>query len=324
MVFRQPFKKRPMDANPTPSAAIPSPASAQVAARAGRSARLVLGGLGLNATLAGVKFAAGIFGRSQALIADGTESLIDIFSSLMVWGGVRIAARPPDADHPYGHGKAEPLAALLVSLFIFAAAWWIGVRSIDVIRHPRTAPHWATLVVLVLVVATKELLSRRMLHAGRAMDSAALKAEAWHHRSDALTSTAAFIGITIALIGGPAWVTADAWAALAACGVIVYNGFSIARGALLEVMDTVMPREIEDQVRAAAMAVKGVRRVEKCRVRKSGLGYLVDIHVHVNGDLSVREGHKIAHAVKNALTAAPLTVTDVAVHIEPADEPPAG
>jgi cation diffusion facilitator family transporter len=313
-----------MDAKPAPSAAAPNPVSVQVAERAGRSAKLVLGGLGLNVILAGVKFAAGIFGRSQALIADGTESLIDIFSSLMVWGGVRIAARPPDADHPYGHGKAEPLAAMVVSLFIFAAAWWIGAHSIDGIRHPRTAPHWATLVVLVLVVATKELLSRRMLHAGRAMDSSALKAEAWHHRSDALTSGAAFVGISVALVGGPAWVTADAWAALAACGVIIYNGFGIARGALLEVMDTAVPREIENQVRAAAMAVKGVRRVEKCRVLKSGLGHLVDIHVHVDGDLSVREGHGIAHAVKNALMAAPLAVTDVAVHIEPANEPPAG
>jgi cation diffusion facilitator family transporter len=309
-----------MEAKPAPPAA----ARAQVAVRAGRSAGLVLRGAGLNVTLAAGKFAAGILGHSQALIADGVESAIDIISSLLVWGGVRIAARPPDADHPYGHGKAEPLAALVVSLFIFYAAWWIGAHSIDGIRHPQTTPHWATLVVLVVVVGAKEYVSRRMMRAGQAMDSTALKAEAWHHRSDALTSAAAFVGISIALVGGPGYATADAWAALAASGVIAYNGFGIARGAVLEVMDTAVAHEFEEEVRKVAAAVEGVRFVEKCRVLKSGLGYLVDIHVHVDGDLSVRQGHAIAHAVKGALIAAPLSVTNVAVHIEPAvaPEPP--
>ena len=297
---------------------------ADIAARAGRSARLVLRGVLLNVTLAVVKLAAGILGRSQALVADGVESLLDIFSSLMVWGGFRIAARPPDADHPYGHGKAEPLAALIVSLFIFYAAWWIGAHSVAGIRHPKSAPHWATLVVLVAVVCVKELYSRRVMNAGQAMASSALKAEAWHHRSDALTSAAAFVGISIALVGGKGYETADAWAALAACAVIAYNGFGIARGALLEVMDTVASRDVENGVRAVAEGVAGVRRVEKCRVLKSGLGYLVDIHVHVDGDLTVRRGHEIAHEVKRALLTAPLAVTNVAVHVEPAALPPPG
>ena len=286
--------------------------------RAGRSARLVLRGVGLNIFLAAVKFAAGIIGHSQALVADGVESMLDIFSSLMVWGGFRIAARPPDADHPYGHGKAEPLASLLVALAIFLATWWIGARGVAGILHPGPAPSWATLVVLVVVVAVKELFSRRMMRLSRAMGSSALKDEAWHHRSYALTSAAAFIGISIAVVGGPGYERADAWAALAACAVIAYNGFNIARGALHVVMEWAVSREIENEVRAVAAAVPGVRRVEKCRVLKSGLGYLVDIHVHVDGEIPVRSGHDIAHAVKQALLEAPLSITDVAVHIEPA------
>jgi len=296
---------------------------ADPAARADRSARLVLRGTLLNVALAGIKLAAGVLGRSQALIADGVESLLDILSSLMVWGGFRIAARPPDADHPYGHGKAEPLAALIVSLFIFYAAWWIGRHSVQGIVHPHAAPHWATLLVLVLVVAAKEIFARRMRAAGRAVASATLKAEAWHHRSDALTSGAAFVGISIALLGGPGYETADAWAALAACAVIVYNGLGIARGALLEVMDTAASAEVENAVRAVAEGVAGVRAVEKCRVLKSGLSFLVDIHVHVDGELSVREGHEIARAVKYALLGSSLAVTHVAVHVEPVAPPPA-
>lgn len=307
-----------MRGNPNSAASVAAGQAANLAARAGRSARLVLRGAALNLCLAGIKFAAGILGHSQALVADGVESLLDIFSSLMVWGGFHIAARPPDNDHPYGHGKAEPLASLIVALFIFLAAWWIAVHGVEGVLHPKTEPHWATLLVLVAVVGAKELFSRRMMHLSRDMGSSALKAEAWHHRSDALTSAAAFVGISIAVIGGPRYESADAWAALVACGVIVYNGLGIARGALLEVMDTAVEREFEDEVRAVAGAVVGVRQVEKCRVLKSGLGFLVDIHVHVDGRLSVRDGHEIAHAVKQALQQAPLSVTDVSVHVEPA------
>jgi cation diffusion facilitator family transporter len=305
----------------SPNPASPPEPPANLASRAGRGARLVLRGVVLNVALAALKLITGVVGHSQALIADGVESLLDIFSSLMVWGGIRIAARPPDADHPYGHGKAEPLAALVVSLALFSAAWWIAGHSIEAILHPQTTPHWATLVVLVLVVGVKELFSRRVMNAGHAMASSALRAEAWHHRSDALTSAAAFVGISIALLGGKGYETADAWAALAACAVIAYNGFGIARGALLEVMDTAASHDVENRVRAVAEAVEGVRRVEKCRVLKSGLSYLVDIHVHVDGDLPVRDGHEIARAVKYALLRSPLAVIDVAVHVEPAAPP---
>ncbi len=286
--------------------------------RAQASARLVLRGIALNAVLAAVKFAGGIFGHTYALIADGAESMIDILSSLLVWAGFRVAARPPDADHPYGHGKAEPLAALAVAVFIFLIAGWIGYSAIHEIITPHRGPHWATLPLLAGVVVVKMWFSRRMAHAGEAAGSTALRVEALHHYSDAITSAAAFIGIVIALLGGRGWETADDWAALLSCAVIAFNGALMINKALADVMDTAVPVAFENEVRAVALLVPGVTALDKCRVRKSGLSHLVDIHVRVDGNLTVRAGHDIAHAVKDALLASgPHAISDVSVHIEP-------
>ncbi|HYD82639.1 MAG TPA: cation diffusion facilitator family transporter [Opitutus sp.] len=285
--------------------------------RARDSAGLVLRGILLNALLAVLKFTGGIFGNTYALIADGVESLLDILSSVLVWAGFRVAARPPDANHPYGHGKAEPLAALSVAVFIFAAAIWIGWHAIYEIITPHRGPHWATLPLLAGIVATKIWFSRRLHAAGEVAGSTALGAEALHHYSDAVTSGAAFVGIAIAVIGGEGYEAADDWAALVACAVITFNGVALFSRALEDVMDTAVSDEFENEVRARALAVVGVSALDKCRVRKSGLSHLVDIHVCVNGNLTVREGHDIAHAVKDALLESPLRVSDVSVHIEP-------
>lgn len=288
--------------------------------RAHDSARLVLRGILLNVVLAAVKFAGGILGHTYALIADGVESLLDVLSSLLVWAGLRVAARPPDEDHPYGHGKAESLAALAVAVFIFAAAGWIGWHAVKEIITPHRGPHWATLLVLALVVAAKMAYSRRLSRAGEEHGSTGLGVESFHHYSDALTSAAAFIGITIALIGGEGYEAADDWAALLACVVIAVNGVTMFNRAVGDVMDTAVSPEIEREVRELAVSVDGVVAIDKCRVRKSGLSHLVDIQVRVDGDLSVRTGHDIAHAVKDTLMAsAPHGITDVAVHVEPAD-----
>lgn len=302
------------------SSQVSSQASAK--RRALDSARLVLGGVVLNVILTALKFAGGIFGHAYALIADGTESLVDILSSLLVWGGFRIAARPPDENHPYGHGKAEPLAALGVALSIFMAAAWIGWHSVHGIMTPHRGPHWLTLPLLVGIVAAKVYYARRVAKFEHGKDSAALRAEAWHHGADALTSAAAFVGIAIAVIGGAGYESADDWAALFASVVITYNGVEIFRKALDEVMDTAVDPRFEGEVRAAAGAVAGVRAIEKCRVRKSGLNHLVEIHVKVDGGVSVRQGHDIAHAVKDTLLVSPLAIGDVVVHVEPADETP--
>jgi cation diffusion facilitator family transporter len=286
--------------------------------RAQESARLVLRGILLNAVLAAVKFAGGIFGHTYALIADGAESMIDILSSLLVWAGFRVAARPPDENHPYGHGKAEPLAALAVAVLIFAIAGWIGWSAIREILTPHRGPHWATLPLLAGVVAVKMWFSRRMNRAGEAAGSTGLKVEALHHYSDAVTSAAAFVGIAVAVWAGPGYETADDWAALLACAVILFNGVIMFNRALADVMDTAVSVAFENEVRAVALLVPGVDALDKCRVRKSGLSHLVDIQVRVDGELTVRAGHDIAHAVKDALLAsAPHAISDVTVHIEP-------
>lgn len=286
--------------------------------RAESSAALVLRGIALNLVLAAVKFAGGIFGGTYALIADGTESLLDVFSSALVWAGFRVAARPPDANHPYGHGKAEPLAAMAVGLVIFAAATWIGIHAAQAIMTPHPPPHWATLPLLAGVVAVKVWFSRRMSDAGKEQGSTGLGVEAWHHYADALTSAAAFVGIAIAVICGHGYEAADDWAALLACFVILFNGVTVFRQSLGDIMDTAVPPAFENEVRSVAGNVAGVRGLDKCRVRKSGLSHLVDIHVVVDPQITVYEGHGIAHAVKDALLYSPLRITDVSVHIEPA------
>ncbi len=297
----------------------PTPAGASVDSLAQSGVRLVGRGIVLNATLAVAKFAGGIFGNSYALIADGVESLLDILSSTLVWAGLRVASRPPDDNHPYGHGKAEPLAGLAVAMFVFFAACWIGWHAVAEIRTPHEAPHWATLPLLAVIVTVKFVFSRKLVHAGRDAGSTALGIEAWHHYADALTSGAAFIGIAIAVAGGEGYESADDWAALVACAVILFNGLSLARRALDDVMEVAVPWEYERQIREVAEGVPGVVRLEKCRIRKSGLQHLVDLHVEVDGSLSVDEGHRIAGAVKHTLLASPHRVSDVLVHIEPAN-----
>ncbi|RXK53905.1 cation transporter [Oleiharenicola lentus] len=275
-------------------------------------------GIGLNLVLAAAKFAGGILGNTYALIADGAESLLDILTSLLVWTGFRVAAQPPDADHPYGHGKAEALAALAVAVFIFLMAGWVGWHAVREIMTPHHGPAWWTLLLLAGVIVVKWLFSRRLGAAGERTGSTALGAEALHHWTDAMTSAAAFVGIAIALIGGKGWETADDWAALFACVIIGFNGAGMLTKALGDVMDSAVPQKFEGEVRTLALAVPGVQALDKVRVRKSGLSHLVDIQVRVDGGLTVREGHDIAHAVKDALIAsAAHAISDVTVHVEP-------
>ncbi len=274
----------------------------------------------INAILAAVKIVAGVAGNSGALVADGIESTTDVISSLIVWGGLRISLKPADADHPYGHGKAEPLAAAAAALALLAAAVVIAVESVKQILTPHFTPRWFTLLVLAGVVVVKLLLSRFVTNVGAAIESTALKTDALHHYSDALTSLAAFIGISIALIGGQGYENADDWAALFACLVISYNGFSLLKDAVNELLDVAPSKEYEDKIRRTAQAVEGVFDIEKCRIRKSGLQRLIDIHVEVDGNIPVWKGHEIAHRVKDALLASEYGVADVLVHIEPQRE----
>lgn len=282
--------------------------------------RVALQGVAINAFLAVIKISAGVIGHAYALIADGVESMLDVGSSLIIWSGLKFAEKPPDEEHPYGHGKAEPIAAIIVALCVMGAAAGLAYESVQGLKAPeQVMPKPFTLVVLVGVVGIKEFLFRRVAKIGEEAASTALKTEAWHQRSDAITSAAGFIGISIALLGGPGYEAADKWAALAACGVIGTNGILLLIPAFLEIMDTAPSRDFNSAIRETAQAVPGVREIEKCFIRKMGLEYYVDIHVLVDGALSVREGHEIAHLVKDRLCDAHPAVRDVLVHIEPAE-----
>jgi cation diffusion facilitator family transporter len=302
----------------SPPGAAQDPA-AQLAESASEGIRFTLWTTVANVVLAAVKIVGGAVGNSHVLIADGVESVTDVVSSLVVTGGLRIAAIPPDRDHPYGHGKAESLAALVVSVALVLTAVGIAIQSVrEVLSPARESPAFFTLFVLIGAVAAKEAMFRLLNRTGQAIGSQAVKTTAWHHRADAISSAAAFIGISIALIGGPAYAAADGWAALVACAVIAWNGIGLFRTALDEMMDRAPPPEVEAKIRRIAEGIRDVAAVEKCRVRRSGLSLFVDIHVEVDGDLTVRRGHEIAHNVKQALLNAGLSIIDVTVHIEPA------
>lgn len=281
-------------------------------------ARVALLGLVINVVLASVKIVAGVIGHAYVLIADGMESALDVAGSIVIWGGLTVAARPPDRTHPYGHGKAEPIAALVVAICVLAAAIGLAIESIREILTPHHGPAPCTLAVLVVVIVIKEFLFRYVNRIGRDLESTAVQTDAWHHRSDALTSAAAFIGISLALIGGERWYSADDWAALFACAVIGANGVRLAVPAVQEIMDTAPTGKIVGSILSVASSVPGVVEVEKCYARKMGLDYYVDLHVGVDGNISVHEGHEIAHRVKNAIQESDSRVADVLVHIEPA------
>ncbi len=274
--------------------------------------------IAISLVLALIKISTGVIGASYALIADGIESTADIFTSLIVLSGLQFSSKPADQNHPYGHGKAESLAGLAVGLFLIGAGTVIAIQAVHEILSPHQSPAWFTLPVLALVIIVKEGLYRRMHNVGSELDSSSLRNDAWHHRSDAITSLAAFVGISIALIGGPGYESADDWAALIACSIIFVNGIRILRPSLDEVMDASASDEVEKQVVSIASSVEGVVSIEKCRIRKSGLGYLMDIHVEVDSDMSVKNGHAIGHKVKDRLLESSLPVTDVVIHIEPA------
>lgn len=280
---------------------------------------LVAAGIGMavNIVLAIIKIVTGVVGNSYALIADGIESTSDIVSSLVVWTGLKISSLPADEDHPYGHGKAESIAGVIVALALLAAAVFIAIQSAREIITPHHSPAWYTLLVLIMVIGTKETLFRFVFKVGEDLTSIAVMGDAWHHRSDAITSAAAFVGISIALIGGKGYESADDWAALLACAVIVFNGYRIFRAALGEIMDAAVPEPVQMEIREIASSVSGVVRIEKCRIRKSGLGLFVEIHVEVDGNLTVRHGHEIAHKVSDRLKESSLSVLDVVAHVEP-------
>ena len=295
----------------------PNPSHVALDRLAKRGARATVIGIVVSVILAIVKVASGFLGNSYALVADGIESMLDIMSSMVVLGSLIVAAQPANERFPYGYGKAEPLAALAVAVALLGAALGISIQSIREIHTPHHPPAPFTLIVLVCVVAVKEAMFRILYRVGKSIGSQAMQTDAWHHRSDSLTSIAAFAGISIALVAGEGYESADDWAALFAAGVIAVNGGRLFRGAWREILDASPPAETIERVRAIATSVERVKTIDKCRVRRSGLSLFVDIQVVVDGGMTVRDGHEIAHRVKDALLQSDLEIMDASVHIEP-------
>lgn len=292
----------------------------QVATAAAAGARATLNGILASAVLAAVKVLTGIVGNSYALVADGVESMLDIISGVIVLGSLRISAVPPNDRFPFGYGRAEPLAGLVVSCALVLTAAGLAIQSVREVVTPHHAPAAYTLIVLVAVIAAKEVMFRRLVAAGRRINSQAIENDAWQHRSDALTSIAAFVGISIALYMGPGYEAADDWAALFACLVIAWNGGRLFRESLREVLDAAVPSPVVERIRAVGRTVPGVQDIEKIRVRKSGLWYFAEIHIVVDGGMPVRDGHTIGHEVDLALQRADLALGGIALHVEPAPE----
>src|SRR5260221_1202171 len=270
-----------------------------------------------NTALAIIKWFAGYFGNSYALIADAIESTSDIFSSLLVLVGLKYASRPADKNHPYGHGRAEPLITFLVVAFLVTSAAIIAYESIKNISTPHDLPKSYTLIVLGAIIICKEVSFQVVVKKSNQTNSASLKADAWHHRSDAITSIAAFIGISVALISGKGYESADDWAAVFASSIILYNSYLIFRRALGEIMDENLYGELIEKIRAVSLKVDGVIGTEKCFIRKAGMTYHVDLHATVDATISVRAGHEIAHKLKDKLKLEMPELENVLIHIEP-------
>lgn len=269
--------------------------------------------------LCGVKWMAGIFGNSYALIADAIESTADVLASFLVFLGIRYANKPADKNHPYGHGRIEPLVTFLVVGFLVVSAVVIAYESIRNIMTPHALPKTWTLWILGLIILWKEICYQYVMRKSRQTNSSALKAEAWHHRSDAITSVAAFVGILIALYLGKGYEAADDWAALFSSGLILYNSFLIFRPAFGEIMDEHLYDALVEQIRKESLHVEGVLGTEKCFIRKVGMKYHIELHIIVDGDISVRRGHDIAHLLKDDLKDKFSEIEFVVIHVEPQD-----
>lgn len=272
-----------------------------------------------NTILALIKGIAGFFGNSFALIADAIESTTDIFSSFLVLVGLTYAKRPADENHPYGHGKIEPLITFLVVAFLVTSATVIAYESIYNIQTPHEVPESWTLFVLGAIILWKETSFQIVIKKSKETNSSSLKADAWHHRSDAITSIMAFIGISIALIFGKGYESADDWAALLASAFILYNSYLIFRPALGEIMDEHMYDDLLKEIQKKSINVDGILGTEKCFIRKAGMKYHVDLHAIVDGEISVQKGHDLSHKLKDYLRSEIPNLGHVLIHIEPND-----
>jgi cation diffusion facilitator family transporter len=287
-------------------------------AKAGRSVTLV--GVLVNAFLILFKFLAGVFGQSQALIADAVHSISDLFTDFVVLLGLRIGRKPPDERHHFGHARIETLASSIVGLALIATALYLGIKGIwNIHHHTEYHPTWLALVGAGTSIALKEALYHYTVHTGRRIKSSAVVANAWHQRSDALSSVAVFLGVAGARIK-PSWHILDSYAALCVSFFIIKVGLEILWGALREFTDTAPKPEILSKIRQCTLSVDGVIDMHDLRARTSGGLHQMELHIVVDGRLSVTEGHRIAKAVESCLAEEVADLNRVIVHVDPAME----
>jgi cation diffusion facilitator family transporter len=274
-------------------------------------------GLLCNLTLAAAKAAAGILGHSQAVLADALHSLTDSVTDIAVILGVRFWTAPADEDHPHGHGRIETLITVVIGLAVGAVAVGMGVQAIRGLRHdPGTAPTAIALVVALVSIAVKEVLYRWTAKVGREVRSPALEANAWHHRSDAISSIPAAVAVAVTLID-PGWAVVDRVGAVVVCLLILQASWRILRPALDQLIDAGAPVSDRRRIEEIALQVDGVEAAHAVRTRYVGADLAVDLHVEVDGGLSVGEGHAVAVAVRRKLIEEGPNVIDALVQIEP-------
>ncbi|CAN5653168.1 cation diffusion facilitator family transporter [soil metagenome] len=274
-------------------------------------------GLGVNLALGVAKLVGGVIGGAFAMVSDAVNSLGDAFTSAVVLLALRVAQVPPDDEHPYGHTRAEAIAGSNVAVLLIVSAILIGWEALRRLPLQHPVPPFGTLWIAGANVVIKESLYHYKIRVGHRLGSSSLIANAWDHRADALSALAVLIGLLLVRVGGPAWIFADELAALVVVGAIVWSATGLLRSSVHELLDVQAKPEIVAEIRRAAEEVEGVRHAEKTWVRKSGLEYLVDIHIQVDPAWTVAEGHRVGHQVKDQLLARFSNLRDVLVHLEP-------
>jgi len=281
--------------------------------------RVTLIGTAVNTVLIVIKFTAGILGHSHALVADAVHSVSDLFTDAVVLFGVSAGRKPPDTRHPFGHGRIETLATASIGFALIATALYLGIQAgLDIYNHTQYRPTGLALLGAAISITAKEALYHYTLHTGQLLKSQLIMANAWHHRSDALSSVAVLLGVTGARIK-PAWYILDSVAALIVSFFIIRVGLQILTNTMRELSDTAPPPEILDEINRCSLSVKGVISAHDLKVRTSGGAYQIEIHIEVDGQLTVEQGHRIIKKVESRLAGALDDFDRVIVHIDPAE-----
>jgi cation diffusion facilitator family transporter len=298
-----------------------SPSIARQAPLYRQAVRASLLGLAINGGLGVAKLVGGIVGQSFALLTDAVNSIGDVITSIGVLIALRFAQKPADAEHPYGHTRAEAIAGAYLGVLVLVSAVWLGVEAIGRLGAIHATPPAWTLAIAGANVLIKEGLYRYKINVGRRLGSRALIANAWDHRSDAFSALAVMVGLALVRLGGPRWIAADEAAALVVVALLVWTSTKLIRESIHELLDVQADDALIDAVRREAMAVPGVRGIETLWIRKTGIEYLTDVHIEVDAQMTIADGHLIGHHVKDRLLERFPAIRDVLVHLEPFPQP---